>query len=258
LKKQLKRLVETFREYAQEQAADRTNPKEACGVIVDDRILIFGENIHPEPKDSFLLNPETYLQGTKEGKISYIIHSHIGASPEPGSHDITTCNLGDIPWIIVSTYPELWPDPVILTPGKHELPLEGRDWDYQRVNCYTLVQDYYRKELGITLPVFPPGPTEEEWKRPETNYFEENFRNAGFRRLASAEPLQKGDIIAVQTVSPEHPDHIAVLTDATQNTILHHVAGRLSGYTGYGGYWRNHTRFVVRHIELEKGAVSVD
>jgi len=36
------------------------------------------------------------------------------------------------------------------------------------------------------------------------------------------------------------------------NGMIHHLYGRLSDRTVYGGYWRECTRLIVRHREMRK------
>lgn len=257
ISKKLNKVIEDFREYAILKANSRTNPEEACGLIITNKSkkleLIQAKNINEYPANSFTVDPEDYVEALNkslEGEIAYVIHSHIGQSSNPSDADIQACNSNNIPWIIVSTYVPLFPDPYLLLPDAIELPLINREFNYQTNNCYTLIQDYFKRELNIVLNSYPPGPSASEWELPDTNHYEENFAKENFIRLSSNEPLKKHDVILMQLTSNYHPDHAAILVDLEQNKILHHVLNTLSGETTYGGLYRNNTSYVLRHASL--------
>lgn len=201
---------------------------------------------HPE-KD-FVLPGEDYADAEDAGQIVAVVHSHPNGVARASHVDRLNCehwkhpfgiialggdplHLGDVAWI----KPEGW-----------QAPLVGREFHYGVLDCYTLVRDYYARELGISLPEFDHGP-ECWWDKRHENYrpgfspYLENLKSAGF--VDAVGELQKGDLILMQ-IKSEEPNHAAIYIG--DGMILQHLYNRLSDRAVYGGYWVDVTRKVIR------------
>jgi len=99
-------------------------------------------------------------------------------------------------------------------------PYEGRPFLHGLFDCYTLVRDYYRNELGILLPTNIQR-TWEWWQTGENLYVE----NSKFFNFEEVHNLQKNDLIVMSLMSPV-PNHGAIYLG--DNNILHHQAGKFS------------------------------
>lgn len=232
----------------QEHAA-REFPKECCGVV----IVVNGkeryrpcDNIAATPDEHFVLSPRDYAKASQEGDIIAIVHSHPNASPLPSEADLVQCEAWGLPWHIVSAWvPDgaesaVAGEPHTFQPSGYVAPLVGRSFSHGVLDCYTLIRDYYERELGITLRDFER--RDGWWNEPGQNLYLDNFALAGFEPIRG--PMQIGDVILMH-IRSRVPNHAAVYIGNGQ--ILHHVMRRLSSRDIYDGYWQENTRLVIRY-----------
>lgn len=212
-------------------------PKEMCGVIAGG-VFIPITNISTsyggDDEESFVMCPKEYSKVEDSFKIDAIVHSHPDWKATPSLYDKARCNQGDIPWVIMS-YPDI--DLTITHPQK-EVPLIGRDFVHGFQDCYTLIQDYYERVLGIKLSDYE---REDEWWEKGDNLYLDNYKEEGFYEV---DDLKIGDMILMQ-IESNTTNHAAIMYD--DNVILHHLYGRPSCLGIYGGYWRDKTTRVLRH-----------
>lgn len=226
-------------------AAQVAYPRECCGLVLR---VPDAEGLHywpcrnilspGEAQDRFELDRNDYVAAAERGEVVAVVHSHPNASAHPSMVDRLGCERSGLPWLIVG-----WPSGVVIQiqPEGWEAPLVEREWGGIGVmDCYTLIQDYYRRELGIVLPDFER--TDDFWVRGENLYFD-HLDEAGFD-LASGEP-RKHDMLLMQVNSDKVANHAAVYLG--DGRMLHHLYGRLSERTVYGGYWARHTLGIARH-----------
>ncbi|MDX2074709.1 MAG: C40 family peptidase [Alphaproteobacteria bacterium] len=212
-------------------------PRECCGLLINDG----GKEIYwpcrnmAVKTDNFQLHPQDYLAGEKRGQIMAIIHSHPNGSPEPSQADKVACERTGLPWHIIA-YPTLqWAS---LLPSGYKAPLLGREWSHGVLDCYSLIRDWYFEERAVELMDFP---RQDEWWRRGDNLYEENFERAGFMEVK--DDLQLGDVILMQVLS-DVPNHAGIYIGG--NMMIHHLFNRLSCREIYDGYWRRHTRRILR------------
>lgn len=225
----------------------REYPKEMCGVIVDSGVFLpitnVAKSFERDTEDSFVMCPVEYSKVEDSHKVIAIVHSHPDWTAKPSVYDKVRCNQGDLPWVVVS-YPEV---DVSITHPEKETPLIGREFVHGIQDCYTIVQDYYKRVLGIELSSYE---REDEWWEKGKNYYLDNYEKEGFYQV---DDLKIGDMILMQ-IESNTTNHAAIMYD--DNVILHHLYGRPSCLGIYGGYWRDRTTVVLRHKEAreyEKG-----
>jgi proteasome lid subunit RPN8/RPN11 len=222
------------------QAAEQSYPQEMCGFIVAKKRkskFIQCANISPE-LNSFIMDPRGIINAEEQGKLIMIVHSHCNESAQPSQSDEVGCELSGIPWLIVSlptrqTYE--W------KPKGYEAPLEGRKFSHGVLDCYTLLKDFYSKELNISIPDFH---RDYAWWKKGANLYLENFGKAGFVKV---DDQKIHDVVLMQMDSPV-PNHAGILLD--KNQFIHHLEGHLSCKQVYGGFWRKNTWCTLRHKEL--------
>ncbi len=224
--------------------AEDEYPKESCGIVIKSQGLlkyIRCNNISETPREDFTLDPRDYMNAESAGNIEYIVHSHPDASSNPSSADKIQCNLSQIPWIIIS-----YPNSSIYTmyPGNSDIPYEGREFIFGVLDCFTLIRDYYNKELNINIKDYER--RDNFWKRGENLYLD-NFEKEGFISIKDIDKPQKHDVFLLN-IGSNISNHGAIYLD--NDIILHHLYGRLSEKTVYGGYWRKHTTYLLRHKSL--------
>lgn len=228
-------------------AAEQAYPEECCGLLIRDagsQALCYWpcENIAPSgaAADRFTLAPQDWADAEDAGTVVAVVHSHPNASANPSSADRVSCERSGLTWFIVG-----WPSGMVvaLQPEGWQAPLIGRDFHFGVLDCYTLIQDHFQRELGLTLPDFDR--EDDFWDRGQELYLE-NFAKAGFVPVAEGE-LRPHDVILMQVASSVTNHGAVYLGDGL---MLHHLHGRLSCRDVYGGYWQRHTRLVVRHSSM--------
>lgn len=239
--------------------AEREQPRECCGLVVrtaDGAIdYWYAENIAVD-SSQFSLDPDYYaMVEDAGGTVLAIVHSHPNASANPSMADRVVCEKSGLPWIICG-----WPSGVFkqLEPSGWRAPYKGREFHHGVLDCYTLIQDWYLRELQLELPDFD---REDGWWEKRADHapqdlYMQGFAEAGFVRVFG-EP-QRHDGILMQVAS-DRANHGAVYLG--NGVMLHHLHGRLSEETIYGGYWLRHTVALVRHISrispMEASAIAL-
>jgi proteasome lid subunit RPN8/RPN11 len=232
--------------YACAQAAA---PREACGLIVRGprgRLLFHSAgNLAGQPDQQFVLDPLAWQGAADLGEVVAIWHSHPNASAQPSMADRAQCEATALPWVITA-----WPSGAVvqIEPQGWQAPYVGREFHWGVMDCYTLIQDWYRRELGTVLPDFErrdgfwhPTPAH---PRGQEIYLD-NLAAAGFERVHSVP--RRHDLLVMQVLADVGNHGGVYLGDGT---LLHHLYGRLSTHDVYGGYWARHTRAVCRHRSL--------
>jgi proteasome lid subunit RPN8/RPN11 len=220
--------------------AQACDPREMCGLIhvVKGRKRFYAcANIAATPDEHFVLDPTDYAAAEDLGEIVAVVHSHPTTPPQPSVADQLSCNSTGLPWIIVNPKTEQWGQ---CQPAVLELPYVGREFVFGVVDCYSLVRDWYKRELSINLNDFYR--RDLFWERGENLYID-SYQGQGFRKVAF-DTLQYGDAVLMQ-LNAALPNHAGIYLGDQQ--ILHHVQGRLSSRDVYGGYYVKNTAMVVRH-----------
>ncbi|MDL2284408.1 C40 family peptidase [Oxalobacter sp. OttesenSCG-928-P03] len=225
-------------------------PKEACGLIIKrgkKTVAIPCENISTEPEEHFLMSPESYAEAADKGEVIGVWHTHPDKSSKPSEADLAGCEASELVWVIMGVVQDenggfRYEKPEAIEPAGFELPYLERPYVFGVVDCYTLVQDYYKREYGIKLI---EAPRVEEWWLQGHNFVEDLFEEIGFIRVKDAP--QKGDIFLMQ-IGADVANHMAIYMG--DDTVLHHCHGRLSTRDIYGGYWQKHTTFHLRYKDF--------
>ena len=222
--------------------AQREAPRECCGLVI---VRKGKERFWPcrnvsSGADQFQIDPRDYAEAEEQGEVMAIAHSHVNISPQPSQADLVSCEATQLPWIIVNV-------PVgtrhVFEPSGYEAPLIGCQFSHGVNDCYALIQRYYQRELGITLPDFA---RQDDWWKTDQDLYRDNFSAAGFMPI-DASTLRLHDVILMQ-LSANKTNHGAVYLG--DGKILHHPMNRLSGRDVFGGYWQSITTFYLRHREL--------
>lgn len=221
-------------------------PREACGLLVmdaDDQVLRYlpARNTFGgvAGQDRFGLHPEDFAAAEDAGQVLAVVHSHPNASANPSMADRAGCERSGLPWVVVG-----WPSGVMkeLAPEGWQAPYKGREFSHGVLDCYTLIQDWFARELQLVLPDFD---RPDDWWLHGGNLYMQGFAQAGFHQV-QGQP-QRHDVILMQVKSPVANHGAVYLGD---DKMLHHLWGRLSCDDVYGGYWARHTVALLRHGSL--------
>ena len=96
-------------------------------------------------------------------------------------------------------------------------------------DCYSLMRDFYRRELEIVLDDLSRG-EEGEWENSSWMMFVNNYKGQGFVEIGQAEKY--GDFILMNIVAPT-PNHAGVFLPE-RNCFYHHLMDRRSERTVWG------------------------
>lgn len=218
-------------------------PRESCGIIIvqKGRVKYLKCTNDIPGTEHFMINKEDYAKAEDLGDIAYIVHSHPATQPNPSPTDLVSIEQDDVPWLIVNPFLLTYS---ITKPSGYTLPYIGRIFHHGITDCYSLVRDYYLKELGITLGQYTR--PDDWWIDTDYNFYFDNFGKEGFVEI-NPKDLKQHDLIFMR-VGSSKMNHAAIYIG--NNKILHHPMNRLSSRDIYGGWWQKITGKVVRHKTL--------
>src|SRR5574344_1559537 len=126
--------------------AEECFPRECCGVIVNDQYIAcrnIAENDH-----QFEIHHKDLAKAEDLGEIQAYVHSHPNASARASEIDLIQIELHEKPWVICA-YPDI--EFQVYEPCGYKAPLVGRNYIHGIQDCYSIVRDFYERELGISL-----------------------------------------------------------------------------------------------------------
>jgi proteasome lid subunit RPN8/RPN11 len=182
-----------------QEAACETYPKELCGVVTKDKHFMTLTNISPTPEEAFVFDPLEWLK--VKDTVSVIVHTHTYKFDKRYMYDIRSPSSQDyrmfkklgIPWVIFACDGTILSSPVWL-PRIPSNKYFDRPFLWYINDCYTLVQDYYRFELGIHLEDHS---TNFDYNNRTifNNLFDEYILSYGFTEFYSMGNLHNGDLV---------------------------------------------------------------
>ena len=222
--------------------AETEDPKESVGLLLNIRgkeRYYPCRNLSMTDHQCFIIDPEDYVKADNTGDIVGVVHSHPITPPNPSQADKISCEDSNLPWYIVNPKTEQW---AYLEPCGYKAPILGRQWVWGITDCWALVRDWYKEELGITL---------RDWERPIT--LEEFIKNpmfescadaTGFKVLEPNEKLQNGDLLFMSILA-NGLNHVAIFIDGD---VLHHLTDRLSCKEPYSEWLLKCTGKRLRYV----------
>ncbi|OEZ02329.1 MULTISPECIES: C40 family peptidase [Stenotrophomonas] len=226
-------------------------PRECCGLVVatsNGETYVPCRNLAETPSEHFRLPADDYAAAEDLGEVLAVVHSHPNAVATPSDADRTMCEASGLRWHILSVGLDDHGAPAAadlqsIEPNGYLAPLVGRQFVHGVLDCYTLVRDFYARELGVRLNQYER--QDDWWNKGQDLYSMDRLLAEGFQPITGE--LQRGDMILMQIRSAV-PNHAGVYLGDGQ--MLHHMHGRLSERVPYGGMWAERTRYIVRHREV--------
>lgn len=214
-------------------AALATN-HEICGLIIE---TSYGTDYFPcrnasvDPTNSFVIDPDDWIAAEEgDSEVVAVVHSHLNHKPFLSSLDRQSQLQTQLVWVLVCDQ-ELKvyePRPKLL----------GREFNYGVRDCCTLVRDALHL-CGVDIPDAVRFGLD---KDAELQKIPKHLQEFGFYRVSS-EDVQVGDYVLF-SIGAE-ANHVGIYIG--QDTLLHHLADRLSRREVYGGYLRSKVHSVWRH-----------
>ena len=232
----------TWKQDALVHAKDQ-DPKESCGLLIDvkGKEKYFPcKNLSTYSQQCFIIDPEDYAKAEDSGKILAVIHSHPVTPPVASQADMISCEESGVIWHIVNPKTEQWG---FYKPSGYKPPLIGRHWVWGITDCWSLVRDWYKEKLGITLRDWNRPTTPEEFI--ENPMFEKCAWRTGFRQLRPEEKLENGDLLFMSILT-SGLNHVAIFIDGD---VLHHLADRISCKEPYNQWLIKCTGMRLRYAQ---------
>lgn len=224
-------------------------PKEACAYVVDGNLYPV-TNHSQTPELTFAVDAVDRVKAHALGNVEAFLHSHpykLEDSTQDdfpawaSSSDMRSWIADNLPWGIVATDGEGLTQMVWYDDSLEAIePFEGREFVSGKTDCYSIIRDYYRVELGITLV---NGVRGMYWWNNGEDLYENNFTSAGFAEIP-LDDIRVNDVVLIR-FEGKVISHAAVVT--ATNTILHHCIHRLSGYDSLSKW----SRQVVKAIRYQ-------
>lgn len=212
-------------------------PLEACGIVVDGQ-YVRCDNIHPNPKEHFRIDPAIAAPLMAQGRLQAAVHSHPDGPNHPTFDDLAGQINSDIPWgicpVIGDTEKVLCAHDIIWWgDGLPPVPLERRKFIWGVFTCYQLYRDWWRQERGIIFPTWPMIP---DFAKEGMNIFHDYRTKVGLTDVGkvSISDLQVGDML-LGKVRGSFPNHCGIFVG--NDLMLHHAPTSVSGTVELLRWW---------------------
>ncbi len=238
-------MINTIKEQIKSIAASRA-PEEACGLIVksgNELICFECKNLAENKLTNFIIDGKDYIKAARFGSIEALFHSQENDFNDGESQlDIINSRIHKIPSIVYS-----WKTGSFFEIN-HDTPLK----DYLNVkfeigknDCFTLVQNYYNKELNIKINNYT---RDNNWDILNPSIIEDSFPKEGFVTV-SVRDIEKNDILLF-SVGTSEASHIGIYLG--DNMFLHHPRNKYPAVEFLGRSWSNRVKFILRHKNFIK------
>jgi cell wall-associated NlpC family hydrolase len=113
-------------------------------------------------------------------------------------------------------------------------------------DCFALSIQFFKDNFGIEITDYP---RPNDWESDELNLIELLYEREGFDKITDwkAKDLRPGDVLCM-AVGERNPNHLAIFVG--NNTIVHHLYGRLSRTDDLRDFWLHQTCFILRHPDV--------
>lgn len=130
----------------------RANDFEVCGFICCDLlgkiVIVKCNNIHPEKKHNFRIDPQDYLAAKSKYTLLSIFHSHVSHSIRFSDNDKELSEELMLPVYLINTNYNIFRE---YLPQTLNIKLTERNFIWGISDCYSLVRYYYWQNFKIYL-----------------------------------------------------------------------------------------------------------
>lgn len=195
-------------------------PNESVGIVVDGKYIPV-DNTHEDPLNHFKIHPDILVE--YHDKIEAVIHSHdLTRHPAgPSKADMISQKQWNIPFGI-QLINAAGPGNIIWFGDQLPIPeLEGRPYIFGVYDCYSVLRDYYKMELGVDMPNFNRN---EDFFLNGDDLYMDNAEDTGFVQV-DINDIQKNDIILI-CIRSKMPNHGLIYLGG--DSALHHLPYKTS------------------------------
>lgn len=230
------------------QEAVKNSPKECCGFIfLNQENFKFDiypcKNVANIKSNNFIISPKDYINCSNFGQITACYHSHTNDNTELSEIDKDNSNKYNIHYILYNVKYDTFN---FYTPNTEKNPYIGRPFILGVSDCFTLMQDYAKRERNIKIK-FPKDIIYPKDIKEIGALYEKNFIDNGFFKLSKDVQLRKDDgiMMTFPAVCEEYPTHAAVYMG--NDMILHQPFNSFSCVNIYDNFFKKHTSYVLRY-----------
>lgn len=220
--------------------AKQEAPRECCGFILNEQRIYKAKNISTEI-GKFSVNPEDFLSASKLGDILAVYHSHPKEEESRFSeYDKFNSVLHNYIYILYSLRDNSFSrfDPSASNFNEYI----GKTFKIGESDCYTLMRDFYKNELGISLNNYH---RDTNWQSYLDKLFDSNFEKEGFIEVSD---LRQYDCILTKSRKNINSNHIAIYLGG--GLILHQPPNSYSRIEEYTDKHKKITNKIIRHYEV--------
>lgn len=115
-----------------------------------------------------------------------------------------------------------------------------------RDDCLKLFRDFYRDNFSIEIRDYA---RPHDWSSDKLDLMRMCYEREGFDQITEwrVKDLRPADVLCV-AVGEANPNHFAIFVG--EDTIVHHLYGKMSRAEPFRGFWRTHTCFILRHPDV--------
>lgn len=224
-----KKLQEQLLAYAEQQ-----HPLEACGLLVQvGKSIKFmaGENQADNPKETFAIDPDTWVQAAEQGEVVAVFHSHPNGELYLSAPDRFYQVQTSLPWVLAVSGS--------LKVFECVARLRGRVFNYGVHDCAAIIKDAYAL-ANVELTDCPRTDLDQD---KQNNALMRQLQDTGFYRVDDIQTMQAGDVLL--TSLGGNADHAALYLG--NGEMLHHAYEMLSRREPYNAFWQRQLHSVWRH-----------
>ena len=128
------------------------SPNECCGLIVEESLDSLSamkcRNVAQNPLHNFSIDPQDYLKASIKGKIKGTYHSHL-EKQNFSATDKMNSMAHKMKYILYTIKNDYFSE---FDPFKNKVSYLNKPFKIGVNDCFTLVRDYYRNNLKLSLP----------------------------------------------------------------------------------------------------------
>lgn len=227
-----------------------SKPKEeVCGFICFNKISLEKEifccnNSNGSRNNAFTINPLDYVRASRSGEILAVYHSHVNDNLNFSLSDKINSNSHEVPFILYNVRQNIFNE---YFPNDYEFSYIGREFEYGKFDCFSLVKDYYKKELGINI-IDNYTNRNDNWYEKKSNSFLEGWKNDN-SDFNIVEKPKKHDVLFLKYFKTAvFPHHMGIYLG--EDMFLHHPRNKYSLIEKYSDTYKRKTFSILRHKSL--------
>jgi proteasome lid subunit RPN8/RPN11 len=191
------------------------------------------KNTCTRPADGYMPAPDKLWPMLAEDEVISYWHSHVNGKQDFSPSDLNSMYASGLPSLL---YNVLFGSFDYRSPVNTNQPYLGRQWEFAWTDCYTIIRDFYQRELAIDLPAPKHNGNPTPWKDSGWNdalhLLPSHFDKLALDPATDSAQAQPYDILLFHGAGGRNPSHLGLLLPTTQGfQMLHHPYQRYSELT---------------------------